>query len=80
MMIQIELAKNNNWLKENGYDLASEEEIYDKQLLDIIANPRWYLDNIEFLIEYRVSWKSYAKNKTPTLPLRYINRGKPKDL
>ena len=70
-MIQIEMAKNNNWLKENGYSLAKEEEIFDAQLLDIITNTAWYLDNLNFLVEYRISWKDYS-TKTATLPLRYV--------
>ena len=70
-MIQIELAKTNNWLKENGYSLMKEEQIYDEQLKDVITNTRWYLDNIEFMIEYRVSWKDYRR-KSATIPLRHV--------
>lgn len=70
-MIQISLVGNDNRLAHAGYSYAEEGVIYDNNLQDVIANPRWYLDNLRFLREYRVSWKTY-RNKVPTLPLKYV--------
>jgi len=66
-MIQLKLRRTCNWLCENGYTKKQEQEIYVKQLQDVYDNPRWYLDNLNYLVEYRVSWKCYS-SKTPTLP------------
>ena len=55
--------KNNNWLKDNGYSKEEEERIYNYQLQDILNNTRWYLDNIHFLKEYKVSWICYSRTK-----------------
>ena len=78
-MIVVSLKKNNNWLKENGYSKEQEADVYDSQLQDVIDNPRWYLDNLTYLKEYRVSWKNYSSKgtKTATIPLKLVNKQKP---
>jgi len=58
------------------YDPEEEEAIYDRQLVDIQKNIKWYLSNLENLPTYRVSWKNYRRN-TATLPKRHV---KSKDL
>lgn len=58
---------NNTWLKDAEYTLQEEIEIYNYQLKDIIANPRWYLDNVDKMGEYKVSWATY-RLKSATLP------------
>lgn len=72
-MFEFAFMKESNRLKDNGYDEVEEAEIYDACLEDVYANPRWYLDNIEFLSEFRVSWEDY-RTSTPTLPLRHVNQ------
>lgn len=70
-MIKVKTHKNNNWLKDAGYSLAEEQELYDKQLQDIMDNTRWYLDNFEYLPTYRLSWVIYTKERCS---VRYIHR------
>jgi hypothetical protein len=68
MMIQVRFihSKDNN-LDAQGYTLEQQHTLYDAQLEDVISNPRWYLDNLLFMREYKVQWKDYSTN-TPTLP------------
>lgn len=74
-MIKIKLSTVNNWLDKNGYDRREEELIYDACLADIIENTGWYLGNLDFIKEFRVSWKNYSDN-TPVLPLKHIKNRK----
>jgi len=62
-MIQIRIHGKNNWLKDAGYSLKEEEDIYDKQLLEVIDNIDWYLNHLEAMPTYRVSWMKYSKRK-----------------
>ena len=79
-MIKVKLMKNNNWLETAGYSLQDEERIYNEQLSDIYNNARWYLDNLDSLHEYRVSWQNYKIKVTQ--PYKFVralpNRGKKK--
>lgn len=59
--MKIALLKNNNWLLENGYSRTEEREAYAFCLHEIYENPRWYLDNLEYLVEFRVSFLNYKK-------------------
>jgi hypothetical protein len=61
--MKIALTSGNNWLKDNEYSLEEEKEIYFLTLEDIYNNPRWYLDNLEYLVEYRVSFINYKTKK-----------------
>ena len=77
MTLKIELTSRNSWLKDSGYTVEQEEAIYDATLEDLGDNPRWYLDNLEYLKEYRVSWHCYGRDKTaPVLPRRFIVKTK----
>lgn len=71
MAVEIFLYPINNRLQENGYDVGEEESIYERTLQDVLENPRWYLDHLSMLVEYRVSWKDY-RDPTPTLPLKHV--------
>lgn len=77
-MIQLKFEKYNksNWLKEHGYTPEQEEIVYDDQLDDILRNPRWYLDNLDDLKDYRLSWKNYGKDAkfTPTVPRKFVRK------
>lgn len=53
-------SKKSDRLSESDYSLKDEAEIYDRTLKDVYANPRYYLDNLEFMRSYRVSWDNYA--------------------
>ena len=46
-------------LKGNGYSTDEEKKIYNDLLDDIQKHTRWYLDNLEFLPEFQVSWENY---------------------
>jgi hypothetical protein len=43
--------------------LEEEKEYYDLVLCAVIENPRRYLDNLETLDEFRVSFIDYRKSK-----------------
>lgn len=60
-MIQLQINPTNNWLKNNGYSREEEKKIYIEQLKDIYDNPRYYLDNLDYMIEYRLSGTNYRK-------------------
>jgi len=61
--IKIKLTKNSNYLKDAGYTPAEEVDIYASILEDVYNNPRWYLDNLAFLPEFRLSWGNYRNNR-----------------
>ena len=71
-MIQIRRHPNNSWLKESGYTKEEEIEIFDKQLVDILENTRWYLDHLDSMKTYRVFWFN-PKKKNATFPYKYVN-------
>jgi len=50
----------NSWLKYNGYTLMEEIDLYKCSLQDVVDNPRWYLDNLHYLREFKVRWKCYT--------------------
>jgi len=79
MTIKIRYTDTGTHLKANGYTFEQEKEIYDAQLQDIIDNPREYLDGINHMAEYRVSWKDY-REKTPTVPYKFVADKKNKKL
>lgn len=54
---------NNSMLSANGYSIEEQEEIYSLLLKDIFNNPRWYLDHLEKLRTFRVSWHNYKSVK-----------------
>jgi hypothetical protein len=77
-MIKIQINKNNSWLCEAGYEKEEEIKIYDDNLKDVLDNTRWYLDNLDYLVEYRVFWGNYNKfdrkgRKRATLPFKSDN-------
>jgi len=60
-MIRLQIIPTNNWLRDNGYTPEEEIYIYSKQLEDIYDNPRWYLDNLDYLREYRTYFINYNR-------------------
>jgi hypothetical protein len=69
--MRIKLFPQNNRMNENGYDRSQEAEIYALQLQDVIDKPRWYLDNLHKMQEYRLSWVNYKITKI-SLPSEFI--------
>ncbi len=70
--IKIKLADRTNFLKTAGYTIEQEEEIYNAILEDVYLNARWYLDNLDYIPEFRVSWQNYRSKKT--LPRQFIKK------
>ena len=65
----------NSWLKDSSYTIEEQAKIYDITLQQVYDNPRWYLDNLEYLRDYRVDWHCYSRTTTkgrrmPTLPYK----------
>lgn len=73
--MKLALLRNNNHLRDNDYSIDEEEQIYLDQLEEFFLNPRYYLDNFDYWVEYRVSWANYRKNN-PVLPRKYCTKGK----
>ena len=57
--ISVSLPDNRSYLKEAGYSIEEEEAIYNAVVEDVYKNPRWYLDNLDYLVSFRVSWINY---------------------
>lgn len=68
-----------NRLENSGFSKEEQKIIYDTQLQDIIENPSWYLNNLNYMKVYRVFWKCYINGVkkgserlgTPTLPYNF---------
>ena len=77
MAIKIKyLHTNNTWLCNDMYCKEDQHKIYDDNLQDVLDNTRWYLDNLNYLKEYRVYWGNYNKfdkkgKRRATLPFNY---------
>jgi len=66
--MKLNLMKTNNHLKDNGYSRTEQAMIYEEQLIELYNNPRWYLDHLNEMVEYRLEWVCYT-TQTITLPL-----------
>jgi hypothetical protein len=73
MALEIAIHPSDSCLWQQGYEIEEEAEIYDMQLQDLLENPRWYLDNLDYLREYRVKWHNYSVMKGPVMPWKYVN-------
>jgi len=69
-MMDVFLMKTNNHLKDNGYSLDEEEEVFNDCLKRVFDNPRFYLDNLLDLREFRVSWIDYRGKICHKRPLK----------
>lgn len=62
MAIKIKyIHTNNTWLDNKAYSKEEQHTLYDDSLQDVLDNTRWYLDNLDYLREYRVYWGNYNK-------------------
>lgn len=66
-MVVIAKNFNDSWLKNSGYSIEEEWEIYYYCLKDVYDNPRWYLDNLDRLPVFRVRFLNYSKPNTKHL-------------
>lgn len=77
MPVTVIFCKTKNKLDENGYTISQEGLIYDAVLDDVYRNPRWYLDNLDKTVAFRVSWANTPDVYiTPTLAHRVIRKSK----
>lgn len=74
--MKVSINYSNNHLHDSGYSLDEQEELYDLQLMDLLMNPRWYLDNLGRLSTYRLRWHDY-RTKTAPLPYHLVRKEKP---
>lgn len=73
--VQIQFTNSSSLLAKSDYSMEEQGQIYDYQLQDVIENTRWYLDNIEFMREFRVSWVDY-KTQRWTKPIEFVDKEK----
>lgn len=69
--IKIRLSKKSSWLADAEHSVLEQAKIYDDLLDDVMANPRWYLDQLSYLPEFKVSWINYKKQNA-TRPYKYV--------
>ena len=74
--IKLNFLKGSCWLYLSGYTIKDEEQIYNDLLEDIYTNPRWYLDNLDYLAEFRLRWGNY-RSKSALLPYKFVKKTKP---
>jgi hypothetical protein len=70
--IEVRFYDKSSWLKDADYSYIEENQILDDLLNDVLMNTRWYLDNLDYLREFRVSWGNY-RSKTPPSPMKKQN-------
>ena len=73
--IRINLSREGSSLSAAGYSKIEEGMIYDALLIDVIENPRWYIDSSTYLPEFKLSWVNY-KYSRGSLPLKHVNQRK----
>jgi hypothetical protein len=76
MRVRKYYEKGTGEIKEEVLLSRSEQEVeYDRCLQKVLDDPRWVLDNLESLSEFKVGWQEYGKRRVqPKL------RTTPKDL
>jgi len=74
--IELELSSVSSWLIDAGYSIEDEARIYELILDDLGENPRWYLDNLEYLAEIRLRWVDYTRQYTPSIPRKFVKNQK----
>lgn len=65
--MELRMIPNCSWLKESGFTREQEIDIYNQQLQELYDDPSWYLANLDYMTEYRVSWGTYT-TKNITIP------------
>lgn len=72
--MKLYLLKNRTNLRDNGYTLEEEAEIYDYLLQEVLNNPRYYLDNLDSFTLFRVTFGNYDNEHCITIPYRYSKK------
>jgi len=72
--IKIRFYCDSSWLKESGYTIQQQAQIYDDLLTDIYNNPGWYLEHFRMMREFRVDWVDY-KQTNITKPYKFVKNG-----
>jgi len=67
---QYEIIYDNTWVYDMDNERITTEQIdaYEDCLLDVFSRPRWYLDNLDRLKEFRVNWNRYGSYNTVKRP------------
>ena len=74
MVFKIAIGYSNK-LGDNGYSLEEQGVIYNLNLEDLLLHTRWYLDNLDSLVTYKVGWHNYnSRNKRTPVPFRLKKR------
>ena len=70
--VRVYFRGKSRWLKDLGYTIQDEADLYDQCLQDIFNNTRFYLDNFHLMQEFKVSWTDYKSSKI-TKPYKFCN-------
>jgi hypothetical protein len=57
-----------------SYSIEEQAALYDSILADIYLDPRWYLDNLDYLPQFKVVWHDYRCKQAPA-PYKYTKKG-----
>lgn len=70
--VKVHFETKSRWLKDLNYNIQEQAELYEQCLLDVYNNPRYYLDNLKYMQEFKVSWIDYKTQKI-TKPYRFCH-------
>lgn len=73
--INVRFNSSSSWLKDSRYTIKQQSLLYDAVLQDVINHTRWYLDQLDYLSEFKVSWADYRKPGI-TKPYKYVDNTK----
>ena len=74
LVVEIAMGYSNK-LVDNGYSLEEQGVIYAMTLDDVLLHTRWYLDNLDSLSTYKVSWHNYSRGNHRSPVLYGFSRG-----
>lgn len=70
MKVRFLTSVSSSRLSEHGYTKEEEKEIFNQVLQDVYDNPRWYLDNLDYITTFQVFWAS-SKPRTVVIPYEH---------
>ena len=73
--MEIEFKNESSWLSAQGYAIEEQARLYDECLKDVIENTAYYLDQLEYVREFRVSWVDYRRQNV-TKPYKFTLESK----
>ena len=77
MVVKVCFKNDSSWLSAQGYSITEQAIIYDECLEDVIENTAFYLDQLDYIREFRVSWVDYRKQNI-TKPYKFTQEYKKK--